>query len=80
MVAAIELVADKEYHTAIQPENSAPHCLAEECWDRGVYIRSSSMETVCVAPALCMEKKEIDRIVDTLDKAIPVMEKKLMTN
>jgi adenosylmethionine-8-amino-7-oxononanoate aminotransferase len=80
MIAAIELVADKENHTAIQPENSAPDCLAAECWDRGVYIRSSSMETVCIAPALCMEKKEIDRIVDTLDKAIPIMEKKLMTD
>ena len=80
MVAAIEIVADKEKRTAIQPENSAPHILAEECWDRGVYIRSSSMETICVAPALIMEKKEIDRIIETLDKAIPIMEKKLMTD
>jgi len=37
------------------------------------------METVCIAPALCIGKKEIDRIIDTLDKAIPIMESKLMS-
>jgi adenosylmethionine-8-amino-7-oxononanoate aminotransferase len=78
LLAAIELVVDKEKRTPILPENSAPHCLAEECWERGLYIRSSSMETICIAPALIIKKKEIDRIIETLDAAIPVMEKKLL--
>ena len=41
-------------------------------------IRSSTMETVCIAPALIMEKTVIDRIVETLDPAIPEMEEKLL--
>jgi adenosylmethionine-8-amino-7-oxononanoate aminotransferase len=36
------------------------------------------METICIAPALIIKKKEIDRIIETLDAAIPVMEKKLL--
>lgn len=36
------------------------------------------METVCIAPALIMEKTVIDRIVETLDQAIPEMEEKLL--
>lgn len=78
MLAAIELVADKEKRTPILPENSAPDCLANECWKRGLYIRSSTMETVCIAPALIMERKEIDRMVNIIDESIPAMEKQLM--
>jgi len=78
MLAAIELVADKETKTPIQPENTAPELLAELCWEKGLYVRSSTMETVCVAPALIMEKPVIDRIVEILDQAIREMEEKLL--
>lgn len=78
LLAAIELVADKETKTPLEPENSGPEVLAELCWERGVYIRSSAMETVCIAPALIIEKPQIDRIVETLDRCIPLMEKKLL--
>jgi adenosylmethionine-8-amino-7-oxononanoate aminotransferase len=78
MLAAIELVADKETKTPIQPENAAPELLTQLCWEKGLYIRSSTMETVCIAPALIMEKTVIDRIVETLDQAIPEMEEKLL--
>lgn len=78
LLAAIELVADKGTKAPIQPENSAPDLLADLCWDQGVYIRSSTMETVCVAPALIIERKDIDLIVAALEKSIPEMEKKLM--
>lgn len=78
LLAAIELVADKETKLPIEPENSAPDFLAELCWEKGVYIRCSSMETVCIAPALIMEKPEIDRIVKTIEECIPEMEKQLL--
>ncbi len=78
MLAAVELVADKESKNPIQPENTAPEMLVDLCWEKGVYIRSSTMETVCVAPALIMDKPEIDRIVQALDQSIPEMEKKLL--
>jgi len=78
MLAAIELVADKETKTPIQPENTAPELLAQLCWEKGLYVRSSTMETVCVAPALIMEKPVIDRIVEILDQAIREMEEKLL--
>ena len=77
MLAAIELVGDREKRTPILPENSAPDLLVDECWKRGLYIRSSTMETVCVAPALIMDKEMIDRMVDIIDQSIPVMEKEL---
>ncbi len=78
LLAAIELVSDKETRMPIEPENSAPDLLAEMCWEKGVYIRCSSMETVCIAPPLIMEKPEIDRIVKTIDECIPEMEKQLL--
>jgi adenosylmethionine-8-amino-7-oxononanoate aminotransferase len=78
MLAAIELVADKETKTPIQPENTAPELLAQLCWEKGLYVRSSTMETVCIAPALIMEKPVIDRIVEILDQAIREMEEKLL--
>ncbi len=78
LLAALELVGDREKRTPILPENSAPDCLVDECWKRGLYIRSSTMETVAVAPALIIDKKTIDRIIDILDDAIPAMEKQLL--
>jgi adenosylmethionine-8-amino-7-oxononanoate aminotransferase len=78
LLAAIELVGDKEKRTPILPENSAPDVLVDECWRRGLYIRSSTMETVCLAPALIMEKETIDKMIDIIDDSIPVMEKQLM--
>lgn len=78
MLASIELVGDREKRTPILPENSAPDVLVDECWKRGLYIRSSTMETIAIAPALIMEKKTIDKIIDILDESIPIMEKQLM--
>ena len=78
MLAAIELVANKEDKTPILPENAAPELLVDLCWDKGVFVRSSTMETVCIAPALIMDKATIDRIVDTIDRSIPEMEEKLL--
>ena len=80
MLAAIELVADKGTKMPIQPENAAPQLLVDLCWEEGLYIRSSTMETVCVAPALIIDRPTIDKIVDTIDRCIPKMEKKLMTH
>ena len=78
MLAALELVTDKETKMPIEPENSAPELLVDLCWDQGVFVRSSTMETVCIAPPLIMERPDIDRIVDTLDHCIPEMERQLM--
>ena len=78
MLAAIELVADKETKVPIQPENSAPDLLVELCWEKGVYIRSSTMETACIAPALTIDRATIDKIVEAIGKSIPEMENKLL--
>jgi adenosylmethionine-8-amino-7-oxononanoate aminotransferase len=78
MLAAIELVADKETKMPIEPENAAPEMLVELCWQKGLSIRSSTMETACIAPALTMDRPTIDRIVETLDACIPEMEGKLL--
>ena len=78
MLAAIEFVADKERKTPILPENSAPELIVDLCWEKGVYIRSSTMETVCIAPALIMEKPTIDRIVEAIGRSIPEMERRLL--
>jgi adenosylmethionine-8-amino-7-oxononanoate aminotransferase len=78
MLAAVELVADKKSKMPIEPENSAPEMLVELCWEKGLFLRSSTMETVCIAPALIADRPTIDRIVDTLDASIPEMEKKLL--
>jgi hypothetical protein len=36
------------------------------------------METACVAPALIMDKPTINKMVEIIDKCIPVMEGKLL--
>jgi len=79
MLAAIELVADKETKMPIMPENAAPSLLVDLCWENGLYIRSSTMETVCIAPALNMDRATIDRIIETIDRCIPEMQKRLLT-
>jgi len=78
MLAAIEFVADREKKVPIKPENEAPEMVARLCWEKGLYIRSSTMETVCIAPALIMERPIIDRIVEILDSAIAEMERALL--
>ncbi len=78
MLAAIELVADKETKMPMQPENAAPDLLVDLCWDKGLFIRSSTMETVCIAPALIMDRATIDRMVDVIDRSIPEMEERLL--
>jgi adenosylmethionine-8-amino-7-oxononanoate aminotransferase len=78
MLAAVELVADKQSKMPMEPENSAPEMLIELCWEKGLFLRSSTMETVCIAPALIADRPIIDRIVDTLDACIPEMEKRMM--
>ncbi len=78
MLAAVELVADKETKMPIEPENTAPEMLVDLCWEKGVFIRSSTMETVCIAPALIADRETIDRIVDTLDESVQEMEQKLL--
>lgn len=78
LLATIELVADKGKKTPIQPENSAPELVVDLCWEKGVYVRSSTMETVAIAPALIIDRPTIDKIVDAIDKSIPEMEKRLL--
>jgi adenosylmethionine-8-amino-7-oxononanoate aminotransferase len=78
LLAAIELVANKETKTPIEPENTAPDLLVDLCWEKGVYVRSSTMETVTIAPALNIDRPTIDKIVDAIDKSIPEMEKRLL--
>jgi len=78
MLAAIELVADRETKMPIMPENTAPGLLVELCWEQGLFVRSSTMETVCIAPALNMDRATIDRIIETLDRCIPEMERRLL--
>ena len=78
MLGAIELVGDKEARTPIMPENSAPELVVDPCWEKGLFLRSSSMETVAVAPPLTMDRPTIDRVVDILGSAIAEMEARLL--
>ncbi|MBA7715509.1 Putrescine--pyruvate aminotransferase [subsurface metagenome] len=78
LLTTIELVADKEKKTPIQPENSAPELVVDLCWEKGVYVRSSTMETVAIAPALIIDRPTIDKIVDAIDKSVTEMEKRLL--
>jgi len=78
MLAALELVADKDTKMPILPENAAPTLLVELCWQNGLYVRSSTMETVCIAPALNMDRATIDRAVGIIGRCIPEMEKRLL--
>jgi putrescine aminotransferase len=64
MLAAIELVTDKEKKTQVPAELQAATRLFDRAWDKGLIIRAFPQGVFGFAPPLCCTADEIDAIVD----------------
>lgn len=71
LLAGIELVADRETKQPFPPEVKFGARVQMRAWDLGVFCRLLyGGYNIALAPALIINKEQIDRIVDTLDQAI----------
>ena len=77
LMAAVELVADRETKVSIEPPHAAPMMVCEKAYELGLYLRPM-VEVLGLAPPLVIERSELDRIVDILGESIAYMERKLL--
>lgn len=74
MLAAVELVTDKERKTPLPPEADAGRRVFERAWSNGLIVRAFPQGVLGYAPPLCCTEQEIDGIVErtrlTLDQTL----------
>ncbi|HEY0212409.1 MAG TPA: aspartate aminotransferase family protein [Paenirhodobacter sp.] len=70
MLAAIELVTDKDKKTPIPAEVQAATRLFDRAWEQGLIIRSFAQGIFGYAPPLCCTDAEIDAIVERTRKVL----------
>jgi putrescine---pyruvate transaminase len=72
LMAAVEVVADKNTKELFPPQAGLAQKLTNAMLERGLYTRVA-MDCICLAPPLMTSDALLDRIVDTLADAIPVV-------
>lgn len=74
MLAAVELVTDKDRKTPLPAAAEASTRIFNRAWDNGLVIRAFAQGVLGYAPPLCCTEGEIDRIVErtrlTLDQTL----------
>jgi putrescine---pyruvate transaminase len=74
MLAAIELVTDKERKTPLPPQADAGRRIFDRAWNNGLVIRAFNQGVLGFAPPLCCTDEEIDGIIErtrmTLDQTL----------
>ena len=74
MLAAIELVSDKERKTPLPAEADPARRIFDRAWDNGLVIRAFAQGVLGYAPPLCCTDADIDGIVErtrtTLDQTL----------
>jgi len=74
MLAAIELVVDKEKKTPLPREADPSHRIFDRAWDNGLVIRAFGNGVLGYAPPLCCTEDDIAEIIDrtklTLDQTL----------
>jgi adenosylmethionine-8-amino-7-oxononanoate aminotransferase len=69
LIAAVEVVADKQTKASFSPELGVTQRLTEAMLERGLCTRVV-MDCICLAPPLTIEDELIDRTVDIVGEAI----------
>src|SRR5262249_37331886 len=69
LMAAVELVADKETKMPFAAELAMPWRVRAGCISRGVIVRGSA-DNVVVCPPLIVQREQVDLIVDTIAESI----------
>ncbi len=72
LMAAVEVVADKNTKELFPPQAGLAQKLTNAMLKRGLYTRVA-MDCICLAPPLMTSDALLDRFVDTLAEAIPVV-------
>ena len=72
LMAAVEVVADTKTKELFPPQVGLAQKLTNAMLERGLYTRVA-MDCICLAPPLMTSDALLDRIVDTLAEAIPVV-------
>ena len=70
MLAAVELVTDKQAKTPLPAELNAATRLFDRAWDQGLVVRSFAQGVFGYAPPLCCTAEEIDQIVSRTRKVL----------
>ena len=74
MLAAVELVTDKERKTPLPAEADAGRRIFDRAWGNGLILRAFNQGILGFAPPLCCTEAEIDAIVErtrmTLDQTL----------
>jgi adenosylmethionine-8-amino-7-oxononanoate aminotransferase len=70
MLAAIELVVDKEKKTPLPPAADPSRRIFDRAWDNGLIIRAFAHGVIGYAPPLCCTESEIDAIIDRTRKTL----------
>ena len=69
LIAAVEVVADKQTKAQFAPELAMTQRLTEALLDRGLYTRVA-MDCICLAPPLVIEDELLDRAVEIIGEAV----------
>ena len=74
LLAAVELVTDKERKTPLPPEADPARRVFDRAWDNGLVIRAFANGVLGYAPPLCCTDEDIDGIIErtrmTLDQTL----------
>ena len=74
MLAAVELVVDKERKTPLPADAEPARRIFDRAWNNGLVIRAFAHGVLGYAPPLCCSDAEIDAIVErtrqTLDETL----------
>jgi putrescine aminotransferase len=70
MLAAIELVVDKDKKTPLPPAANPSRRVFDRAWDNGLIIRAFAQGVIGYAPPLCCTESEIDAIVERTRKTL----------
>lgn len=70
LLAAVELVVDKEKRTKPDPALGLGAKLFEDGYDNGLIFRAFSDDVIGFAPPLCFSNDDVDRLVDRLRRTL----------
>ncbi len=70
MLAAIELVTDKQAKTPLPAEAKAATRIFDRAWNEGLVIRAFAWGVLGYAPPLCCTEEEIDMIVERTHRVL----------
>ena len=69
MIWAIELMADRDSNTKLDPKLKVGTFIRDWCWDNGMILRNNG-DTLVIAPALVMSGEEVDMMLGRINEAI----------